>query len=237
MNFEDFRSYLDERIPTVDFKKFLTEDEDPFAMPDDSDGSDNDSGDTSDPFADDKTGQDDSFSFSSDDSDDSDDSGEDEGDEDEEADEPTASELIDDREDDPEFKKGLDADDSVMLADIPSGEMIYDTKNVLNSINALIETLSEEDLVEMNKLKTAVELIFNGKKLKLEDVQFDDVENANMLISKLKDMLDDRTANYLVKKIKEPLIVFRDKSKLKMANLNKEVDTAVDTIDSFEDDV
>lgn len=237
MNFEDYRSYLDERMPTVDFKKFLTEDEDPFAMPNDSIGSDDDSDDTSDPFADDKTGQDDSFSFSSDDSNDSNDTGEDEGDEDEEVDEPTASELIDDREDDPEFKKGLDADDSVMLADIPSGDMIYDTKKVLNSINALIETLSEEDLVEMNKLKTAVELIFNGKKLKLEDVQFDDVENANMLISKLKDMLDDRTANYLVKKIKEPLIVFRDKSKLKMANLNKEVDTALDTIDSFEDDV
>lgn len=237
MNFEDFGRYLNERMPTVDFKKFLTEDEDPFVMPNDSDGSDGDSDDTSDPFADDTsdpfaddtTGQDDSNDSSKDEGD--------EGEEDEEADEPTATDLMDDREDDPEFKKGLDADDSVMLADIPSGEMIYDTKKVLNSINALIETLSEEDLVEMNKLKTAVELIFNGKKLKLEDVQFDDVENANMLISKLKNMLDDKTANYLVKKIKEPLIVFRDKSKLKMADLNKNVDIAVDAIDSFDDDV
>jgi uncharacterized protein YpuA (DUF1002 family) len=79
-------------------------------------------------------------------------------------------------------------------------------------------------------VKKAVELIFNGKILKPEDVQFTNPENASFLIKKIGSNVDEKTRNYLILKIKEPLIKQRDQQKLDIAKLKKDVNVARDTL-------
>ena len=79
-------------------------------------------------------------------------------------------------------------------------------------------------------VKKAVELIFNGKILKPEDVQFTNPENASFLIKKIGANVDEKTRNYLILKIKEPLIKQRDQQKLDIAKLKKDVNVARDTL-------
>ena len=73
-------------------------------------------------------------------------------------------------------------------------------------------------------------MIFNGKKLKPEDLEFENVQNAIFLIGKIQEGLDNRTINYMDLKLKEPLIKQRDENKAKVASMKKDNDKVRDTI-------
>ncbi len=100
----------------------------------------------------------------------------------------------------------------------------------MNSLASVIQSTSDTDLAEIEMVKKAVELIFNGKILKPEDVTFTNPENASFLIKKIGSNVDEKTKNYLYIKIKQPLIQQRDKQKLEIAALKKEVGVARDTL-------
>lgn len=234
----DFKAFLAEKLEKIDMssdlepdKIKLTEaDDDPFADDaggDDAGGDDDLGGDDAggDPFGDDAGGPDGGDSDS-----DSDGDGETtDGDED------NNGELnLDDWEDDPDFTKGAANPDDVTLSDTPSGECIYDVEGAMQSLASVIQSLSDSDLAEIEMVKKAVELIFNGKILKPEDVTFTNPQNASFLIKKIAANLDEKTKNYLILKIKQPLIKQRDQQKLDIAALKKDVNVARDTLQDLD---
>lgn len=231
----DFKQFLADKMIKFDLSDELekepklslneADDDDPFA--DDAGGGDDDMGGDDaggDPFADDGPGGGDggSDSGSGDDSEGGTGDGSDQGDDN--------GLNLDDYEDDPDFTKGKANPDDVTLSDTPSGECIYDVEGIMTSLASVIQSLSDSDLAEIEMVKKAVELIFNGKILKPEDVQFTNPENASFLIKKIGSNVDEKTRNYLILKIKEPLIKQRDQQKLDIAKLKKDVNVARDTL-------
>lgn len=149
--------------------------------------------------------------------------------------EKKAEELdLEEHEDDPDFTQGVTDKDDVTLTDTPSGTCIYDVDGIMKSISAVIQSTSDNDLAEIIMVKKAVELIFNGKILKAEDVQFTNPQNAAFLIKKIGENVDEKTRNYMMLKIKEPLIKQRDQQKLDIAALKKDVNAARDTISDLD---
>ena len=149
--------------------------------------------------------------------------------------EKKADELdLEGHEDDPDFTQGVNNPDDATLSNTPSGECIYDVDGITKAIAAVIQSTSDTDLEEIEMVKKAVELIFNGKKLKPEDVQFTNPENAAFLIKKIGEKVDEKTKNYLMIKIKAPLIQQRDQQKLDIADLKKQVNVARDTIQDLD---
>lgn len=231
----DFKQFLADKMIKFDLSDELekepklslneADDDDPFA--DDAGGGDDDIGGDDaggDPFADDGPGGGDGGSDS--DSGDGSDGGTGDG-----SDQEDDNGLnLDDYEDDPDFTKGKANPDDVTLSDTPSGECIYDVEGIMTSLASVIQSLSDSDLAEIEMVKKAVELIFNGKILKPEDVQFTNPENASFLIKKIGSNVDEKTRNYLILKIKEPLIKQRDQQKLDIAKLKKDVNVARDTL-------
>lgn len=228
----DFKTFLAEKLEKIDMSSDLEQDkiklteadDDPFA---DDAGGDDAGGDDAggDPFGDDSDGDSDSGDSDSGDSD----GGTGEGDEN------NNGELnLDDWEDDPDFTKGVQNSDDVTLSDTPSGECIYDVEGAMQSLASVIQSLSDSDLAEIEMVKKAVELIFNGKILKPEDVTFTNPENASFLIKKIAANLDEKTKNYLILKIKQPLIKQRDQQKLDIAALKKDVNVARDTLQDLD---
>ena len=230
----DFKQFLADKMIKFDLSDELEKepklslneaDDDPFA--DDAGGGDDDMGGDDaggDPFADDGPGGGDGGSDS--DSGDGSEGGTGDG-----SDQEDDNGLnLDDYEDDPDFTKGKANPDDVTLSDTPSGECIYDVEGIMNSLASVIQSLSDSDLAEIEMVKKAVELIFNGKILKPEDVQFTNPENASFLIKKIGSNVDEKTRNYLILKIKEPLIKQRDQQKLDIAKLKKDVNVARDTL-------
>lgn len=234
----DFKTFLAEKLEKIDMssdleqnKIKLTEaDDDPFAddAGGDDAGSDDDFGGDDaggDPFGDDSDGDSDSGDS---------DSGDSEGGTSEEGDTDNSELNLDDWEDDPDFTKGVQNSDDVTLSDTPSGECIYDVEGAMQSLASVIQSLSDSDLAEIEMVKKAVELIFNGKILKPEDVTFTNPENASFLIKKIAANLDEKTKNYLILKIKQPLIKQRDQQKLDIAALKKDVNVARDTLQDLD---
>lgn len=133
-------------------------------------------------------------------------------------DEDTTS-AIDDgsHEDDPDFTLGETDGNDVTLSGTPAGKMMYDTEKVMNTVAIIIQTLKDDQLVEIEKVKTAIELVFNGKKLKDDDLEFTNLKNAIFLIKKIGAKLDTKHRSYLYRKIKEPLIKQRDQIKQDIA--------------------
>lgn len=235
----DFKAFLAEKLEKIDMssdlehdKIKLTEaDDDPFADDaggDDAGGDDDFGGDDAggDPFGDDAGGGDSDSGNS--------DGGDSEGGTGEENDNDNGELNLDDWEDDPDFTKGVQNSDDVTLSDTPSGECIYDVEGAMQSLASVIQSLSDSDLAEIEMVKKAVELIFNGKILKPEDVTFTNPENASFLIKKIAANLDEKTKNYLILKIKQPLIKQRDKQKLDIAALKKDVNVARDTLQDLD---
>ena len=230
----DFKSFLKDKMEQFDLSKeleeqkriTLNEDDDPFA--DDAGGGDDDAG--GDPFGDDAGGDDAGGDEGGDEG------GEEGGDGAEgEGDGEEKGEInFDDWEDDPDFTKGVNNPDDVTLTDTPSGECIYDVDGIMKAIAAVIQGTNESDLEEIVAVKKAVELIFNGKILKPEDVQFTNTQNAAFLIKKIGEKVDEKTKNYLMVKIKEPLIKQRDQQKLDIVALKKDVNAARDTIQDLD---
>ena len=230
----DFKQFLADKMIKFDLSDELekepklslneADDDDPFA--DDAGGDDDMGGDDAggDPFADDGPGGGDGGS------DDGSGDGSEGGTGDGSDQEDDNGLNLDDYEDDPDFTKGKANPDDVTLSDTPSGECIYDVEGIMTSLASVIQSLSDSDLAEIEMVKKAVELIFNGKILKPEDVQFTNPENASFLIKKIGSNVDEKTRNYLILKIKEPLIKQRDQQKLDIAKLKKDVNVARDTL-------
>ena len=139
----------------------------------------------------------------------------------------------DDHEDDPDWTKGVKDTDDVTLKDKPAGESIYDGESVLKAINAVQASKAPEELKSMDEVKKALELIVNGKKLKIEDVSFEDPDDAMELISAIEEHLDIKLRNYIDLKIKQPIIAYRDQNKAEIAKMAADNDKARDTIDAM----
>ena len=139
----------------------------------------------------------------------------------------------DDHEDDPDWTKGVKDSDNVMLDDKPAGESIYDGESVIKSIAAVRASKSPEELKSIDAVQKALELIVNGKKLKFEDVAFEDPDDAMELISTIEEPLDIKLRNYIDLKIKQPIIAYRDKNKAEIAKAAADNDKARDTIDAM----
>ena len=232
-----FRDFLAEKMKEINLIDDLEKperiklneaDDDPFA----DEGGGDDGGDTGgDPFADDAGGDDGPGSGEG---------GGDTGEIPEEDAEKTEAEKkaeeldLEGHEDDPDFTQGVTDKDDVTLTDTPSGTCIYDVDGIMKSISAVIQSTSDNDLAEIIMVKKAVELIFNGKILKPEDVQFTNPQNAAFLIKKIGENVDEKTRNYMMLKIKEPLIKQRDQQKLDIAALKKDVNVARDTISDLD---
>lgn len=231
---QHFRDFLAEKMKEINLMDDLekperirlneADDDDPFA----DDGGADDSGAVGgDPFGDDDGGSD---SPSGEEGGDGGDATGEEDTEKTEADKKAEELDLEGHEDDPDFTQGVPDKNDVTLSDTPSGTCIYDVDGIMKSISAVIQSTSDSDLAEIAMVKKAVELIFNGKKLKPEDVQFTNPQNAAFLIKKIGENVDEKTKNYLLMKIKEPLIKQRDQQKLDIAALKKDVNAARDTI-------
>lgn len=133
-------------------------------------------------------------------------------------------------EPDPEFNQGEGDPNDVTLSKTTSIANKFNITDVMKSVATVIQTLSEEQLVEIEKVKNDVELIFNGLLLNDEDLEFDNVENAIFLIEKIAEKLDIKAKSYLIRKMKEPLIKKRDGIKQEIASKKGELNTTRDML-------
>lgn len=137
---------------------------------------------------------------------------------------------LDGHEDDPDFTFGKKNKDDVTLPDEPAAGTMFDLDEVMQATASLISTLSEDQLVEYKQVKKCVELIFNGKILKPEDLEFKNVQNAIFLVENICKKLDIKTSAYLIRKLKEPLILKRDEIKQDIADQKNDLNTSRDAV-------
>ncbi len=133
-------------------------------------------------------------------------------------------------EDDPDFADVQKNDTDDLGQPTPAGKCVYDIESILRSVNAVIQALPEEELAEIDAVKKAVNLIFNGKILKPEDVTFQNPKNAAYLLKKIGSNVNQRTKDYLMLKVKQPLIKLRDQKKEELASIKKDTTNVRDTI-------
>lgn len=240
-----FTSFLTEESDYEGPGKIITEDDDPFATASNNDAGGNDAGGDpfgdagggndaggADPFGDNTTGGNaagggDGGNGGAEGGD-----GDSEGGDDDEKSDPVND---DSHEDDPEFNQGTGNPDDVTLSDEPSAKVKFNVEKIMQAVTSVIQTLSEDKLVEIEKIKTDVELIFNGKILNNEDLEFKNFRNAMFILKKICAKLDIAEANYLNRKMKEPALKKRDQLKQDIAAkkgelaATREVLTALDT--------
>lgn len=133
-------------------------------------------------------------------------------------------------EPDPEFNQGESDPNDVTLSKDASINNKFNITDIMKTVATVIQTLSEEQLIEIEKVKNDVELIFNGFLLNEEDLDFDNVENAIFIIEKIAKKLEIKTKNYLIRKLKEPLIKKRDNIKQDIATKKGELNTTRDIL-------
>ena len=137
---------------------------------------------------------------------------------------------LDGHQDDPDFTLGQKNKDDVLLPDEPAAGTMFDLDEVMQATASLVNSLSEDQLVEFKQVKKCVELIFNGKILNPEDLEFNNVQNAVFLVEEICKKLDIKTSAYLIRKLKEPLIVKRDQIKQDIADQKNDLTNSRDTI-------
>lgn len=137
---------------------------------------------------------------------------------------------LEDYEDDPDFSIGQSNSDDVTITDQPAAGAIFDIDDIMQKTASLLSELSTEQLTMFSKVKRCVEIIFNGKILKDEDLEFTNIDNAIFLINKLCEKLDIKTRAYLTRKFKEPMILKRDAVKQDMADKQAELDASRDMV-------
>lgn len=241
---KDIKSFLEEAIKPIKLTNFTYE---PFKLNEADDDADAGDAGGDDPFGDDDAGGDDPFGgddggdggdpfgddaggAGGDDGDDAD--GEDEDGEGEDDENPEDELDLEGHEDDPDFTEGATDDDVVTPS--PAGPCIYDVDGIMQSINAVIESLPDNQLAEIEAVKKAVTLIFNGKILKPEDVTFQNPKNASFLIKQIGKNVDEKTRNYMLLKVKQPLIKLRDKNKEELAAMKNDTNNIRDTLMNFD---
>ena len=138
---------------------------------------------------------------------------------------------------DPEFNQGETDPNDVTLSKDASINNKFNITDIMKTVATVIQTLSEDQLVEIEKVKNDVELIFNGFLLNEEDLDFDNVENAIFLIEKIAEKLEIKTKSYLIRKMKEPLIKKRDGIKQDIATKKGELNTTRDILTKLDTNV
>ena len=144
---------------------------------------------------------------------------------------------FDAHEDDPEFNQGTNNPNDVTLSDTPGAKAVFDIENIMKTVTSVIQTLSEDQLVEIEKVKACIELIFNGKLLNEEDLEFENIKNAIFLVKKISAKLDIKAKAYLNRKLKEPLIKKRDKIKQDIASKKGELNNTRDLLTKLDTEV
>jgi len=144
---------------------------------------------------------------------------------------------FDAHEDDPEFNQGTNNPNDVTLSDTPGAKAVFDIENIMKTVTSVIQTLSEDQLVEIEKVKACIELIFNGKLLNEEDLEFENIKNAIFLVKKISAKLDIKARAYLNRKLKEPLIKKRDKIKQDIASKKGELNNTRDLLTKLDTEV
>jgi len=239
---KDIAAYLKETVKPVKLElkykpfKLNEADDDGGDMGGDDAGGDDPFGDDAggdDPFGDD-AGGDDPFGDGGDDAGGDDSSGGDDDEEKDGDDEETEEDEydIEGHEDDPEFKGVQKTGDVVKPA--AAAACVVSIDEVMVALNAMINSLPDNQLAEIEAVKKAVTLIFNGKILKPEDVTFQNPKNAAFLIKKLSDNLNEKTRHYLVRKIKEPLIKLRDQNKEELAAMKNDTQNIRSTLSKMD---
>lgn len=137
-------------------------------------------------------------------------------------------------EPDPEFNQGVSDPNDITLSDTPAAKSVYDIEKIMQTVTSVIQTLSEDQLIEIEKVKTAIELIFNGFLLNDEDLEFTNIKNAIFLIKKIAAKLDTKARAYLNRKLKEPLIKKRDEIKQDIAARKGELDSTRDVLTALD---
>lgn len=140
-------------------------------------------------------------------------------------------------EDDPEFNQGELNTDDVTLSKTISGKSKFNIENIMNTVASVIQTISEDKLLEIDKVKNAIELIFNGKLLNDEDLEFKNIKNAIFLIKKISAKLDIAARTYLNRKLKEPLIKKRDQIKQDIASKKGDLNDTRDMLTKLDTEV
>lgn len=242
---DDIRHYISERVKPVDFKSLLLEDGPDDAPPADDapaddapadDGGFDDSmggedlggGEGGDDLGGDDLGGggDDGGSFGGEDFGGGGSSGgEGDGDGEEKEENPSADKYKD-REDDPDFSNSK-------MDGQPDGVAIYDMEGALEGLNNTI-TSDDVDLSEIDKAKTVIEVIANGKKL--IDSDFDDLKNVQSfsdIIKRSLEKVDDTTRNYFSMKIKQALINMQNAKKIEANKAQGGVEQVRDIADQF----
>lgn len=135
---------------------------------------------------------------------------------------------------DPEYAQGQTNNDDVTLPDVPSAKSRFDIEGIMSTVMSVIQTCSEDQLIEMDKVKNCIELIFNGFLLNDEDLEFNNVKNAIFLIKKIADKMDITARSYLNRKLKEPLIKKRDEIKQKIAAQKGDLQNTRDILTSLD---
>ena len=225
-----FTSFLTEESDYEGPGKIITEEDDPFASASNDAGGDA----GGDPFGDNAGGGNDAGGGAGGGNGGA---GSEDGDGNSESDDDKETSPIDDdsHEDDPEFNQGTGNPDDVTLSDEPSAKVKFNVEKIMQAVTSVIQTLSEDKLVEIEKIKTDVELIFNGKILNDEDLEFKNFRNAMFILKKICAKLDIAEANYLNRKMKEPALKKRDQLKQEIAAKKgelaqtRDVLTALDT--------
>lgn len=144
---------------------------------------------------------------------------------------------FDAHEDDPEFNQGTNNPNDVTLSDTPGAKAVFDIENIMKTVTSVIQTLSEDQLIEIEKVKACIELIFNGKLLNEEDLEFENIKNAIFLVRKISAKLDIKAKAYLNRKLKEPLIKKRDKIKQDIASKKGELNNTRDLLTKLDTEV
>lgn len=157
--------------------------------------------------------------------------------EDKDKDEDEDSVDFDAHKDDPEFNQGTNNPNDVTLSDTPGAKAVFDIENIMKTVTSVIQTLSEDQLVEIEKVKACIELIFNGKLLNEEDLEFENIKNAIFLVKKISAKLDIKARAYLNRKLKEPLIKKRDKIKQDIASKKGELNNTRDLLTKLDTEV
>ena len=107
----------------------------------------------------------------------------------------------------------------------------------MKAVTAVVQTLNEDQLVEIEQVKKCIELIFNGKILNEEDLEFENVKNAIFLVKKISAKLDTKAKSYLNRKLKEPLIKKRDKIKQDIAAKKGDLNNTRDLLTKLDTEV
>lgn len=137
-------------------------------------------------------------------------------------------------EDDPEFLQGKADPNDVTTNSTPAAKVVYDVEKIMQAVVSVTQTLKEEQLVEIEKVKTDIELIFNGKLLNPEDLEFKNIKNAIFLIKKIGAKIDVKARAYLNRKMKEPLIKKRDEIKQDIATMKGDLDNTRDMLTALD---